>query len=94
MSEVIGKTVIVKEVAEATGTSKNLVDEVVDEVLDCVYNHIVSGDTVRLPGIGSLKIKTLAARKFVNPQGNTVMKGERKSVKYSPSKTIVEAVNE
>lgn len=65
--EKLNKSAIVEQVAERTGLSKKQVEGAVSTMLDTVAEALRGGQTVSLPGLGTLSVKNTAAREGVKP---------------------------
>ncbi|GGJ66927.1 HU family DNA-binding protein [Deinococcus aquiradiocola] len=65
--EKLGKTALVDLVAGQTALSKKEAAEAIDAVLDIIATSLKSGQTVGLPGLGTLSVKATAARTGVKP---------------------------
>nr|WP_104992594.1 HU family DNA-binding protein [Deinococcus sp. NW-56] len=63
----VAKTQLVEQVAEKTGLTKKQSEEAVSAMLDVVVDAIRSGQSVGLPGLGTLSVKATAARTGVRP---------------------------
>lgn len=63
----IAKTQIIRRVADRTSLSKKQAGEVVASLLDTVVDALRDGRSVGLPGLGTLSVKTTAARTGVRP---------------------------
>ncbi|WP_425557436.1 HU family DNA-binding protein [Deinococcus aluminii] len=63
----LGKTQLVERVAEQAGLTKKQAGEAVDALMDAVVDAIKQGQTVGLPGLGTLSVKATAARTGVKP---------------------------
>ncbi len=46
---------------------------IIDSVFGCVAGRLVNGEDVRIPGFGTFKMKTVAARKGRNPATGEVI---------------------
>lgn len=63
----VAKTQLVEQVAEKTGLTKKQSEEAVSAMLDAVVSSIKGGQSVGLPGLGTLSVKDTAARTGVRP---------------------------
>ncbi|WP_119673414.1 HU family DNA-binding protein [Deinococcus sp. RM] len=63
----IAKTQMVDLVAEKTGLTKKQSEEAVSAALDIIVTAIKGGQSVGLPGLGTLSVKETAARQGVRP---------------------------
>lgn len=66
-AEKMNKSKLVEKVAEQTGLTKKQADEAVSTMLDTVVEALRSGQSVGLPGLGTLSVKETAARTGVKP---------------------------
>ncbi|WP_309571578.1 HU family DNA-binding protein, partial [Deinococcus sp.] len=63
----VAKTQLVELVADKTGLTKKQSEEAVSAMLDAVVSAVKSGQSVGLPGLGTLSVKATAARTGVRP---------------------------
>lgn len=63
----VAKTQLVELVAEKTGLTRKQSDEAVSAAMDAIVNAIRAGQSVGLPGLGTLSVKATAARTGVKP---------------------------
>lgn len=74
--------------------SKAKAEEALDAVLSCLRDALAAGDSVTFTGFGSFKVMTRAERKGRNPQtGAEITIPASKVVKFTPGKTLKDAVN-
>ncbi|WP_135229056.1 MULTISPECIES: HU family DNA-binding protein [Deinococcus] len=66
-SNKVAKTQLVEMVADKTGLTKKQSEEAVSTMLDCIVGAIKGGQSVGLPGLGTLSVKATAARTGVRP---------------------------
>jgi DNA-binding protein HU-beta len=66
--ETVGKSVLAKHLAEDQDLSIKKATEIIDAVLDDIMLSVAEGKVVTIPGFGSWKRRTRAARKGRNPQ--------------------------
>ena len=64
----MNKKELIDSVADATGESKRLVADVVDETLSLITSQVKKGERVSLPGFGTFERRARAARTARNPQ--------------------------
>ena len=87
MTKIVGKTDLVREVAEATGQSRKGVEMVFDELLGAIASHVDASSTVNLPGLGRFALKTRPARVARNPRtGEPVDVPASTTVSFRPTK--------
>ncbi|KEF34166.1 MULTISPECIES: HU family DNA-binding protein [Deinococcus] len=63
----VAKTQLVEQVAAKTGLTKKQSEEAVSAMLEVIVDAIRSGQSVGLPGLGTLSVKATAARTGVRP---------------------------
>lgn len=63
----VAKTQLVEMVADKTGLTKKQSEEAVSAMLDAVVGAVRGGQSVGLPGLGTLSVKATAARTGVRP---------------------------
>lgn len=63
----VAKTQLVEMVADKTGLTKKQSEEAVSAMLDVIVGAIKGGQSVGLPGLGTLSVKATAARTGVKP---------------------------
>lgn len=63
----VAKTQLVERVADKTGLTKKQSEEAVSAMLGVVVDAIRGGQSVGLPGLGTLSVKATAARTGVRP---------------------------
>lgn len=63
----IGKSELVKQIAEAHGTTQAQVRATLDAAFEAILGNLKEGHAVRLQGFGSFTVKERAARKARNP---------------------------
>jgi len=63
----IAKAQLVELVAEKTGLTKRDSDAAVDALLNGIVDAVKAGQSVGLPGLGTLSVKATAARLGVKP---------------------------
>ncbi|UBV44985.1 HU family DNA-binding protein (plasmid) [Deinococcus taeanensis] len=66
-SSKVAKTQLVELVADKTGLTKKQSEEAVSAMLDVIVGAIKGGQSVGLPGLGTLSVKGTAARTGVRP---------------------------
>ncbi|MBX8467008.1 MULTISPECIES: HU family DNA-binding protein [unclassified Deinococcus] len=66
-SNKVAKTQLVEMVADKTGLTRKQSDEAVSAALEVILEAIKGGQSVGLPGLGTLSVKATAARTGVKP---------------------------
>jgi nucleoid DNA-binding protein len=89
----IGKTELIRRVAQNSGKSNKETADLVNNTLDAIRDALKAGEEVRLVGFGSFSVKTTKARTGVNPQTRAkIQVPEKRRVRFSPGKELDEAV--
>ena len=89
----IGKTELIRRVAQGSGKSVKETSDLVNATLDAVRDALKTGEEVRLVGFGSFAVKTTAARTGVNPQTRAkIQVPSKQRVRFSPGKELNDAV--
>lgn len=87
MTKIVGKTDLVREIAEATALTRKEVERAFDALLSGIATHTAAGATVNLPGFGRFALKTRPARVARNPRtGEPVDVPASTSVSFRPTK--------
>jgi len=63
----VAKSQMVEMVADKTGLTKKQSEEAVSAAMEAIVNAIRAGQSVGLPGLGTLSVKATAARTGVRP---------------------------
>lgn len=85
----MNKQDVVDVVAEKTGTTKTLVQAVLDEFMGVVQDEVAAGGVVRLSGFGSFDSKKAAARTIRNPRsGEAISLPEVMKPRFVPGGTF------
>ncbi|MDT8428085.1 MAG: HU family DNA-binding protein [Pseudomonadales bacterium] len=80
-------------VAAQTGMTRNTAGETISIVLDQITDALARGEQVTLPGFGSFRPVSRAARTGVNPQtGATLHIAASKSASFRAGKALKEAI--
>ncbi|NLF40999.1 HU family DNA-binding protein [bacterium] len=84
---------VVEKMAEAAGITKAAAETALKAALDGILGGLKNGERVVLVGFGSFNATQRAARQGVHPQTKQpIAIPARKSVKFKPSKELVEAL--
>ncbi len=88
------KSEFIGVVAEKTGSTKKVVDEVVDAVFETIKEALAKDDSVSFLGFGSFSTAERAAREARVPAtGATIKVPARKVVKFKVGKALKDAVS-
>lgn len=86
----IGKTELVKQIADAHGTSQTQVRATLDAMLEAIIGNLNAGHAVRLQGFGSFTVKERPARKVRNPRtGEQVDAPASRKLSFKPAPTAL-----
>ena len=89
----IGKTELIRRVAQKAGKSNKETADLVNATLDAIRDSLKTGEEVRLVGFGSFSVRTTAARTGVNPQTRAkIQVPSKQRVRFSPGKELNDAV--
>tara|TARA_R110002110_G_scaffold257979_1_gene473919 strand:- start:237 stop:518 length:282 start_codon:yes stop_codon:yes gene_type:complete len=90
----ITKQDIIKDIADAHGTTHDAVRAPIDALLDHIATAMERGDEVALHGFGSFKRTERAARKGRNPRtGEAVDIAASSSMNFKPAKAMKDRLN-
>ena len=88
------KPELVAAIADKTGMSKRMADELLTTILDEITNALVTDKNVTLVGFGSFTQRQRRARAGINPRtGEIVHIAARNTVKFKPGKGLKEALS-
>ena len=94
MSNVFGKTDLVRCMETATAADQLLVQRSVAKILDYISQHLVQGHRIEVRGFGSLNVHHYADQPVRNPaSGQLLFKNNRKRVLFRPSGALKHRVN-
>lgn len=90
----MNKTDLVSAIADEAGIPKDKAAMAVESMIGCIQTALTGGDEVRLPGFGNFKVSDRKATTARNPRtGETVDVPATKVAKFSPGKSLKEALN-
>ena len=93
MTDLYAKTELVDDIATLTGVEKAVIRNVLLAHAQSVATAVENGKTVRLSGLGTFKHSKRTAMTARNPRtGQTYQKPETKTVRFSVSQTLKDAV--
>lgn len=88
------KTELVFELANQTKLTKQDAEKAIDAMVSAIEQGLQKDGVVKVSGLGTFKVSARAARTGRNPQtGEEIEIPAQKSVKFSVSKILKEAVN-
>ncbi len=90
----MNKAALVEKVAEATGQSKAVTREVLDNFLDAVGDTLAAGNKIEIRGFGSFRVKRRKAQTARNPRtGEKVEVPSRFVPSFKPSRNLADKVD-
>jgi DNA-binding protein HU-beta len=90
----MGKTELIKKVAERLGESNTFAGRALDAVLDEIIHQVANGEKVTITGFGSFESTYREAREAHNPAtGGTVSVPEKYHPKFKAGATFKNACN-
>ncbi len=91
--EKIGKAQLVAQLQTQAGLTKSAAQQALSGILETIVEAVQAGQTVSLPGLGTLSVKATAARTGVNPStGSKLQIPAGKKLSFKPSSTLKEAI--
>ena len=88
------KTELIYSIATETGNHKKDVEQMLNSFIGIVQDSLAKGNEVKLAGLGSLKVKTMAARTGRNPQtGEPIEIPEHGIIKFTPAKKLKDRIH-
>lgn len=93
MTDLYTKTELVDDIAAVTGVEKSVIRNALLAHARAIATAVENGKTVRLSGLGTFKHSKRKAMMARNPRtGQTYQKPETKTVRFSVSQTLKDAV--
>jgi nucleoid DNA-binding protein len=87
------KTQLVTKLAEAGGVSRKQGDAILTAFTDLVIKSVKKGENIKVPGLGTFRLRKMKARMGRNPQtGEAIKIPARKKVGFSVAKSFKETV--
>jgi DNA-binding protein HU-beta len=91
--EAMTKTQLVTKLSEAGSVSKKESAAILDALADIVIKSVKKGEPVKMPELGTFRLRKMKARMGRNPQTGEALKiPARKKVGFTVAKTFKEAV--
>jgi len=90
----LGKTELVNYCAESCNITKKAATETIENIITVITDILASGNSISLPGFGTLNVKDTAARVGRNPKtGEEVKILASKKVTFKAGKNLKDAIN-
>lgn len=91
----MNKTELIDAIAEKTELTKHESKKALEATTNTITNALSDGEKVQITNFGNWETVTRKAREGRNPQtGKKIHIPEKKAVKFKPSKTLIEKLNE
>lgn len=89
----MSKAKMTEKVAAKMNSPKTEASKNIEAFLDTIQEALASGEDVKIPGFGSFSVAHRQERQGRNPQTGEIMTiPANKTIKFSPGKTLKEAV--
>lgn len=76
------------------GLSKEEAHKIIQTIFEALKKNLIKGEKIRIMGFGRLEIVSRKGRKGRNPlTGNSFYVPDRKSIKFRPSKKLIDQLN-
>jgi DNA-binding protein HU-beta len=83
------KTQLVSKLAEAGGISRKQGDAILTALTDLVIKSVKKGENLKIPGLGTFRLRKMKARMGRNPQtGQAIKIPARKKVGFTVAKSF------
>lgn len=90
----MNKADLISAVSTKSGVSKNTAEEVLGSLTQLISETVADGGEIKIPGFGSFKMRTRAARTGRNPKtGETMNISASKNVVFKPAKALKDQVS-
>jgi len=87
------KAQLVAKLAETSGVSRKQAADLLSSLIDNVVKTVKKGESVKIPGLGIVRLRKMKARVGRNPQtGEPIKIPARKKVGFSVAKTFKDTV--
>ncbi len=91
----MNKAQLIDEIVDKTGLKKKDIEAAMVAFVDVVTETLTNGEKVQIAGLGSFEVKTKAERPGRNPKTQEpIVIPESKSLSFSASKTLKDAINQ
>ena len=96
MAQTITKRDLAHQVAESTGTQKNIAYEMVDCLFNAMRETLIEGDRIEIRGFGAFTVKDTKAKPAArNPKtGEMIYVPARRKTHFKPGRVLKEALCE
>ena len=88
------KKELITEVAMAAGTTNREAEKVLNATIAQITGKLAAGETVRISGFGSFRVRKRAERETRNPRtGGKITVSACKTPVFKPGKTLKDTIN-
>ena len=87
----MNKRDLINEIAQRTGYSQVLVEQIISPIFQCVKDALLKGEKISISNFGTLFVKKMDKRKAINPAtGEKITVKAKKVVRFKQSPTLLE----
>jgi len=93
--KVLTKADLVEAVQGKVGFSKQVTEEIVDDLFEIIKETLVKGESVKVSGFGNFQVREKKARRGRNPRtGAEITISPRRVLSFKPSQVLRRAVRD
>lgn len=90
----VSKEDLIRIVSEKTGERKEVVDEIVNELLDTIVEELANGEEVKIVRFGKFNAKARVERNIINPSTKEMMRlPSLVNVSFKASQNVKDLLN-
>ncbi|WP_333784420.1 HU family DNA-binding protein [Thermocrinis sp.] len=91
----MNKSQLIKKISKELNLDTTKTKELIECILDSIVEMLIENKRVEMRNFGVLKLKKLKGAFIKNPKNGVEMfVGERYTVRFKPSKKLIEMINE
>ena len=95
MTDKLTKKEFIDAISSKTGVTKVYAEKVFKTIFETIRESVKDGKALSINGFGTFKPVTRSARNGVNPStGESIKIPEKKTVKFKPSSSLVDDLNQ
>lgn len=85
----MNKKEFIKDVAERANTTQKVVGDVLETMIDSIFETVSNGEDVKISGLGTFKVSEVAERTARNPRtGEEVLVPAHNTVKFKITQAL------
>ncbi len=93
MAQTVKREALAQKIAEKFDVPKKTVVEILNYFVELVAQNLKQGNKVKLPGLGTFRVRERKARTAINPKtGEKITVPATRVPKFSPAKELKELV--